>query len=161
MVGSALASVIKLDEGPTQQTAEITYHGGESYNTAYLTSAAATSSSSSSGEAGVMTVKDSNVASVAGKNLVVVGGSAINSVAASLLGGAYSGAMFTSATGVGAGQFLIQSFNRNGNTALLVAGYNAADTEKATTYLLNNNVNTTIGNKMVGTSATSATVVTA
>ncbi len=161
VVNSPLATAIKLDEGPTQQTAEITYHGSESYNTAYLTASTASASSSSSGEAGVMTVKDSNVANVAGKNLVVVGGSAINSVAASLLGGAYSGTMFTSATGVGEGQFLIQSFNRNGNTALLVAGYNAADTAKATTYLLNNNVNTTVGNKMVGTSATSATIVTA
>ena len=108
-----------------------------------------------------MTVKDSEVASVAGKNLVVVGGSAINSVAAELLGGAYSEAMFTSATGVGAGEFLIQSFDRSGKTALLVAGYSAADTEKAVTYLLNNEVDTTVGNKMKGTSATEATVVTA
>jgi len=69
--------------------------------------------------------------------------------------------MFTSATGVGAGEFLIQSFDRAGKTALLVAGYNAADTEKAVTYLLNNDVDTTVGNKMKGTSATEATVVTA
>jgi S-layer family protein len=115
----------------------------------------------SSGDAGVMTVKDADVATVAGKNLVVIGGSAINSVAAELLGGAYREALFTSATGVAAGEFLIQSFSRAGETALLVAGYNAADTEKAVTYLLNNDVDTTIGTKMKGTSATEATVVTA
>ena len=113
------------------------------------------------GEAGVMTVMDSAVSTVAGKNLVVVGGSAINSVAAELLGGAYSEAAFTSATGVAAGEFLINSYDRSGKTALLVAGYNAADTEKAVTYLLNNDVDTTVGTKIKGTSATEATVVTA
>ncbi|MCD4770863.1 hypothetical protein K8R30_00425 [archaeon] len=116
---------------------------------------------STSGDAGVMTVKDADVATVAGKNLVVIGGSAINSVAAELLGGAYREALFTSATGVAAGEFLIESFSRAGQTALLVAGYNAADTEKAVTYLLNNDVDTTVGTKMKGTSATEATVVTA
>ncbi|MDH3352937.1 MAG: hypothetical protein OEL87_00635 [Nanoarchaeota archaeon] len=112
-------------------------------------------------EAGVMTVMDNAVSSVAGKNLIVIGGSAINSVAADLLGSAYAGAAFTSATGVASGEFLIQSFDRAGKTALLVAGYNAADTEKAVTYLLNNDVDTTVGMKMKGTSATEATVVTA
>jgi hypothetical protein len=114
-----------------------------------------------SGEAGVMTVMDTAVSTVAGKNLVVVGGSAINAVAAELLGGAYSEGDFTAATDVAAGEFLIQSFSRSGKTALLVAGYNAADTEKAVTYLLNNDVDTTVGTKLKGTSATEATVVTA
>jgi len=114
---------------------------------------------STSTEAGVMTVSDANVASVAGKNLVVVGGSAINSVAAELLGGAYSEGAFTSATGVAAGEFLIQSFTRSGKTALLVAGYTAADTEKAVTYLLNNDVDTTVGKKYKGTSGTEASLV--
>ncbi|MBT6690133.1 hypothetical protein HN903_03800 [archaeon] len=116
---------------------------------------------SESGDAGVMTVDDADAATVSGKNLVVVGGSAINSVAAELLGGALSESAFTSATDVAAGEFLIQSFSRAGKTALLVAGYNAADTEKAVTYLLNNDVDTTVGTKMKGTSATEASVVTA
>jgi len=110
-------------------------------------------------EAGVMTVMDNAVSSVAGKNLIVVGGSAINSVAADLLGGAYSEGMFTTETDVAAGQFMIESFDRAGKTALLVAGYNAADTEKAVTYLLNKDVDTTVGVKMIGTSANEATVV--
>jgi len=113
------------------------------------------------GDAGVMTVMDTAVSSVAGKNLVVVGGSAINSVAAELLGGALSEDAFTTATGVAAGEFLIQSFTRSGKTALLVAGYNAADTEKAVTYLLNNDVDTTVGKKYKGTSATEASLVVA
>jgi hypothetical protein len=156
-VESDLTSKVTYDTD--SETYEVTYFGEEVVATVSIASSDAVVTAS--GDAGVMTVKDSEVASVAGKNLVVVGGSAINSVAAELLGGAYSEATFTSATGVGAGEFLIQSFARSGKTALLVAGYNAADTEKAVTYLLNNDVDTTVDVKMKGTSATEATVVTA
>mgnify|MGYP003963507787 CR=1 FL=1 len=124
-----------------------------------IVSAVAGGEASTTEDAGVMTVKDADVATVAGKNLIVVGGSAVNTVAAELLGGAYREAAFTSATGVGAGEFLIQSFDRAGETALLVAGYAAADTEKAVTYLLNENPDTTVGTKMKGTSATEAVIV--
>ncbi len=158
-VSGPLATEVLKDTSGDVNSVKLIYHGNEVTADVYLTSADAIASTS--GDAGVMTVKDSEVASVAGKNLVVVGGSAINSVAADLLGGAYSGAAFTSATGVSAGGFLIQSFDRAGKTAMLVAGYNAADTEKAVTYLLNNDVDTTVGMKMKGTSATEATVVTA
>ena len=119
------------------------------------------STSSETTELGAVTVTDAEVADVAGKNLVVVGGSAINSVAAELLGGALSESAFTDATGVAAGEFLIESFSRNSKVALLVAGYNAEDTTKAITYLTNNAVDTTVGAKLKGTSATEATVVTA
>jgi hypothetical protein len=158
-VYSSLATEMLWDKSDSdQKSVKLIYHGDEVEAGVYITSADAISQG---GDAGVMTVNDNEVSTVAGKNLVVVGGSAINSVAAELLGGAYSEAMFTSATGVGAGEFLIQSFDRSGKTALLVAGYNAADTEKAVTYLLNNDVDTTVGTKMKGTSATEATVVTA
>jgi hypothetical protein len=43
-------------------------------------------------------------------------------------------------------------------TALLVAGYEAADTTNAGTYLRTNTVDTSIGKKYIGTSATSATL---
>lgn len=111
------------------------------------------------GDGGVMTVTDANVASVAGKNLIVVGGSAINSVAADLLGDAYREAAFTAQTGVGPGEALIQSFARDGKTALLVAGYNAADTSMAATYLNNEEVDTAVGTKLKVVSSTEATVV--
>jgi hypothetical protein len=157
-VYSALATEILFDKGPDQQTLKLIYHGDEVAADVYITSTDVVVSDG--GESGVMTVTDSNVASVSGKNLIVVGGSAINSVAAELLGGAYRTEEFTSMTGVGAGEFLIQSFDRNGETALLVAGYNAADTTKAATYLINEGVDTTVGNKYTGSSATSATLVT-
>lgn len=157
---SALATEILFEQPDSgQNSVKLIYHGDEVEAAVYVTSPDATTTSG--GEAGVMTVTDANVGSVATKNLVVVGGSAINSVAAELLGAAYSEGAFTSATGVAAGQFLIQSFSRSGKTALLVAGYNAADTEKATTYLLNNVVDTTVGKKYKGTSATEATLVVA
>ncbi len=143
----------------SQKTSIISYPDNQVYAQIFLGEASA----STSGSAGVMTVMDTEVSTVAGKNLVVVGGSAINSVAAELLGGAYRGDAFTAQTGVAAGGFLIESFARSGSTALLVAGYNAEDTTKATTYLLNNgaSVDTTIGNKYTGTSATEATLVVA
>jgi len=122
-----------------------------------------TGGSSSGGTAtslGAVTVSDSEAASVSGKNMVVIGGSCINSVAASLLGGALCGDAFTTSTGVAAGEFLIQSFDKSGKVALLVAGYNAADTQKAVTYLTNQAVDTTLGKKYKGTSATEATLVT-
>jgi hypothetical protein len=157
---SALATEILHDQDGDQDTLKLVYHGDEVKADVYITSSDATLAGS--GEAGVMTVLDSAVSTVAGKNLIVVGGSAINSVAAELLGGAYREAEFTSMTGVGAGEFLIQSFDRSGKTALLVAGYNAADTTKAATYLVNaDSVNTATGTKYKGTSATEASLVVA
>ena len=142
-----------------QDSIKIIYHGDEVVADVYVTSPEATTTSG--GGAGVKTYTDAEVAagSGAGMNLVVVGGSAINSVAAELLGGAYSEAAFTSATGIAAGQFLIQSFDRSGKIALLVAGYNKEDTTKAATYLVNVGVDTTVGKKYIGTSAATAELV--
>ncbi|MBU2504073.1 MAG: hypothetical protein KJ879_03430, partial [Nanoarchaeota archaeon] len=69
---------------------------------------------------------------------------------------------WTSATGVGAGQFVIQSFanpNASGKVALLVAGYEREDTVNAATYLRNRpagEIDTTVGKKYTGTTATAA-----
>ena len=109
--------------------------------------------------AGVKTYADTEAASFAGMNLVVVGGSAINAIAAELLGSAYSEGAFTTATGIGAGEFLIKSYDRSGKTALLVAGYNAADTEKAAKVLLNEVINTAVGKEYKGVSSTEAITV--
>jgi hypothetical protein len=112
---------------------------------------------------GDVIVKDSEVSSVSSKNLIVVGGSCINSVAAKLIGGtAACSASFTEKTGVGSGQFLIQSFGdayTSGKIALLVAGYEVADTVNAATYLRTKTVDTTAGKKYKGTSATTAELV--
>jgi len=143
-----------------QKTVTITLPSEQVFAQIYIGESSATVTGSDS-EAGVMTFTDSESASFAGKNLVVVGGSCINSIAAELLGVAACEDAFASKTGVNAGEFLIQSFDRSGKTALLVAGYNAADTTKAATYLVNNAVTTDTGTKYKGTSATEASLVVA
>ena len=120
-------------------------------------------STGSSTQLGDVLVKDSEVSGVSSKNLIVVGGSCINSVAANLLGAPACSADFTTATGVGTGQFLIKSFTSpyaTGKIALLVAGYEASDTVNAATYLRTQVVDTTVGKKYIGTSGTTATLTT-
>ena len=157
---SALATELIWDKSNTdQKTMKVIYHGKEVAAGVWISAPSVTSSTST--ETGIKTYKDTESDMFAGKNLVVVGGSAINKIAAELLGGEFRGPDFTAKTGVSAGGFLIQSFKRGDNTALLVAGYNAADTEKAVTYLVNNQdkVDTSVGKKYKGTSATEATLV--
>lgn len=147
-----------------QKTIDISYPKSQVYAQLYLGEIASSISGGSSSTAGAqlgdVLVKDSEVSSVSSKNLIVVGGSCINSVAANLLGAA-CGASFTEKTGVGSGQFLIQSFGdaySTGKIALVVAGFEAADTVNAATYLRTQTVDTTAGKKYKGSSATSATL---
>lgn len=133
-----------------------------------VTSGSATVTPGSSGSGSVKSLgsvmyKDSEASSISNSNLIVVGGSCINTVAAELLGSSspLCGANFEQATGVGANSFLIQTFSRSGGkVATLVAGYNADDTTNAGTYLTTQTVDTTVGKKYVGTSATQASLVT-
>jgi hypothetical protein len=167
-VYSDLATKVSLDKNPDQDTAEVEYHGGESFADVYLTAAGATVSSEGTvtttgtvKKLGSVAVSDAEAASVAGKNLIVVGGSCVNTVAASLLGGALCSADFEAKTGAGAGSFVIETFSQSsGKVATLVAGYNAADTTNAAKYLTTQTVDTTAGKTYKGTSATSATLVT-
>ena len=154
---------------PDEDWAEIYYPTGnsESYAEVYLTAPNAvvtpgtTATTGSATQLGDVLVKDSEVSSVSTKNLIIVGGSCINSAAATVLGGAYCGAAFTKATGVGSGQFLIKGVADKysaGKIALVVAGYDAQDTVNAATYLRTQTVDTS--KEYRGTSATSATLVT-
>ena len=146
-----------------QTTAEVSYPASQVYAQIFVgaSGSSVTSGTTAGGttQLGDVLVRDSEASSVGSKNLVVVGGSCINSVAASLVGGAKCGSAWTDATTVGSGQFVIQSFARDGgNIALLVAGYDAADTVNAATYLRTQTVETSSGKKYIGTSATSATL---
>lgn len=149
-----------------QKTANLSIPPSQLYAKLYLGASGSNVTSSSSGASasslGDVLVKDSEVSSVSSKNLIVVGGSCINSAAAKVLGGAYCGASFTGATNVSSGQFLIQSVAdkyTTGKVALVVAGYDAADTVNAAKYLRTKTVDTMAGKKYVGTSSTSATLV--
>jgi hypothetical protein len=160
-------SIVTLDKGDSAHPkATISYPNEQVYALAYV-GAEASSIEVSGGGAGTqlgdVLVKDSEISSVSTKNLIVVGGSCINSVAANLLGGLTCGPDFTTKTGIGSGQFLIQSLASTyttGKIALVVAGYEAADTVNAATYLRTQAVDTTVGKKYQGTSATTATLVT-
>jgi hypothetical protein len=153
---------------PDEDWAEIYYPTGDSetYAEVFLTEAGAVlvpGATGSSGNLGEILVKDTEVSSVSSKNLVVVGGSCINSVAANLVGGAYCGSAWTEKTGVGTGEFLIKSYAGKytaGKIALLVAGYEAADTVAATTALKTKVVDTAKEYKGT-TSTTTVTEVTA
>ena len=159
---SALATEILFNKpsGSAQNSVKIVYHGDEVAADVFITSSdAVISGGSGGGSLGDVLVTDNEVSSVSSKNLIVVGGSCINSVAANLVGGALCGSAWTSSTSVGSGEFLIQSFGgaySSGKIALLVAGYGASDTVNAATYLKNNAVNTDAGSKYIGTSSTSA-----
>jgi hypothetical protein len=148
-----------------QYSADISYPDEQVNAQVYIAEEGATITAGSSGQTatplGEVLVKDSEVSSVSSKNLVIVGGSCINSAAATVLGGAYCGPSFTTATGVGSGQFLIKGYTGTSVTsklALVVAGYDAADTVNAATYLRTQVVDTS--KEYLGTSSTSATLVT-
>jgi hypothetical protein len=160
-VQSALATKIEDDQGGDHEKVTITYHGGESYGKVILSdiSASITSTPTEGGTNGAVMVTDAEVSSVSSKNLIIVGGSCINSAAAKVLGfsGPTCGAAFTASTGVGSGQFLIKSVSgayTSGKIALVVAGYEAADTVNAVQYLINKKPDTSKTYK--GTSATIA-----
>jgi hypothetical protein len=157
---------IKEDRTNQNGVATIYYPDSQMYfDVVFAASGAAISGSTTGtqgGSLGNVLVKDTETSSMSGKNLIVVGGSCINSLAASLLGGTACGSAFTTKTGVAANQFLIQSFANpysSSNVALVVAGWEAGDTVNAATYLTTNTVDTTVGKKYKGTSATSASLV--
>jgi hypothetical protein len=146
-------------------TATISYPDEQVSGSLYVAENTATITPGSSGGGSVpfngVVVVDTEVGTVSSKNLIIVGGSCINSAAATLVGGAYCGADWTDATTVGAGEFLIKGYDTNTLTsklALLVAGYNAADTVNAATYLRTQSVDTSKAYK--GTSSTSAEMIT-
>lgn len=157
-VTSPLATrvVYKTDGDP--DTAKVEYHPTEAYGEVFVSEAGAAIASSTETTAGkVLVVKDSET--VTANNKVVVGGSCINTVAATLLGGAYCGAAFEAKTGVGAGSYLIKTFALpGGGVATLVAGYNAEDTLNAEKYLTTqaDKIDTTANKAYKGTTATSA-----
>jgi hypothetical protein len=158
-VPSDLTSKVTLDETNDEYDFDIEYYGVEVPGKVMVVGGESTTSSGGN-VLGDILVKDTEVSSVATKNLIVVGGSCINSAAAALVGGAKCGAAWTTETGVGTGQFLIKGYATSSITsklALLVAGYDAADTVKATTYLTNKNVDTSKAYK--GTTSTELAVV--
>jgi len=124
-------------------TLDIIYPGGESSADVYISEAAVKFTGSNA----IAVVKDTEVDSVKDKNLVVVGGSCINTVAAQILGSStpLCGSAFSDKTGAGVGKYLIQvaaSPVNSGKIAMLVAGYEAPDTVNAVAFVKQGTVDT-------------------
>ncbi len=159
---------VTVDQSTSDQyTATISYPDNQVVANVYVAEEAAIisggSSSGGSTSLGEIIVEDSEVSQVAAKHLIVIGGSCINEVAATLLGSesALCGSDFEDATTIGSGSFLIETFSSewgDNRVATLVAGYNAADTTNAATFLRTQTVMTNVGDKYIGTSGTEATL---
>ena len=143
----------------SQNFVELVYHGKEVYGNFYLSSKETffTNGDSESGSMSmILNIKDTEIESVGDRNIIVVGGTCINSVARDLLGIStpLCGSDFTSETGVSSGEFLIQTFSRSGGkTATLVAGYRAQDTANAANALTTKFPEISIGTKYEGDSS--------
>ena len=145
-----------------QYSVEVMYPNEQVTPLIYFDSLVGGSSSSTLGNVQVM---DDELASsgLSSKNLIVVGGSCVNSAASSLLGSAGCGASWTAATKATSGEWIIQTFANpwaGSKIATLVAGWEQGDTANAATYLTTQNPSTGVGTKLTGTTATAATPVT-
>lgn len=140
-VESPLATKVDYDKSGDQDTATVTYYGAEVYGNVYI----AGSGSSGGEETSWTAVKDSEVTSGYAKNIIAIGGTAVNKVARSMLGLSETTPVYGSdsawrtATGVdavGKGILWMKTSPYNtGKYALLVAGYEGADTEKTANFL--------------------------
>jgi hypothetical protein len=144
---SDLATKILWDKPSSSlKSLEVTYAGEESTADVYISE----SSVSFTGSGSVKIVKDTEVSSVSDKNLIVVGGSCINTVAAKMLGSEspVCGAAFTAQTQVSAGKYLLKvaasPYNAN-KLALLIAGYEQADTLTGARAVAADGASTTVG----------------
>jgi len=131
-------SLVSIDKTDSDQTSVvISYPDEQVYANLYFAEKGSALSPES-----VKIVKDTDAAANKEKNLIVVGGSCINTLAAKILGVTYP-ACGSSST-IAQDKFLIKVVAAStvvdgaseGNVAVLVAGYEKADTEKAATRLL-------------------------
>lgn len=146
-----------------QKTATLSYPKSQVYAQIYIgeeaSAVSSTPGTTGATQLGEVIYKDSESTSYKTKNVIVIGGSCINSAAAELVGEPACGADFTELTSVGSGQFLIKGYATSDVTskfALLVAGYNVGDTTNAAKYLRNKLPDTS--SAWIGTSQTEATL---
>ena len=139
--GDLFGTLMTKDASDSDQPkGTISYPDEQIYAQVYMAENSATitpgQTSSSGGGGQIMIVTDKEVSSVAGKNLLVIGGSCINQAAAKILGSdtPLCGADFTKETEAGSGQYIIKvvkSPYSDNKIAMLAAGYEAAETKLA------------------------------
>ena len=132
-IESELATKLTLDQSPDQDTLEIEYHGEEVMGNVWLTAPGVVAGSA-------LVVEDTKLtAAQKAGDLVVVGGPAINSLAAELLGLTFPTFGTDAASGFSLGMAKIELFEGKlspGSVALLVAGYEKDDTSAAAKALI-------------------------
>ncbi|MFA5259453.1 MAG: hypothetical protein WC402_05255 [Candidatus Pacearchaeota archaeon] len=148
-------SVVKYS-GNNDKIFDMMYSKSASALKVYIGEIASSITPGSTGTAtgAVTIVKDSEIASVSDKNLIVVGGSCINTVAAKILGSdsPLCADDFSAITKVSAGGYIIQTVTspyNSGKVAMLVAGFNAADTQNAAARAVQSDVSTDVGSQEV------------
>jgi hypothetical protein len=136
MLNTTVSSKVTEDKTSDQNDVEIEYPGEETYANLFIGSKASKVTSASSGESVAVSkievgaaVLDSSLASYTNQNLIVVGGPAINRAAAALLGKTYPA--YGAASGIPENAGLIKLVENADKVAMIVAGWEAADTQRA------------------------------
>ena len=157
-------TLVTTDQSDSDQySVEVSYPGEQVNALIYVDGLVSGTGSTTLGDVKLMDDELSGSAS-ATKNLIIVGGSCVNTAASSLLSNAGCGSSWTAATSASSGDWIIQTFASpwgSNKVATLVAGWEQSNTADAATYLTTQNPITTVGHKLTGTTGTAATVVTA
>jgi hypothetical protein len=163
---SQLGTHLLFKTGNDQDTLDITYHGEELWADVFVAEQSSGSTGGSTSAIGNIVVTDNQASAYGSKNVIVIGGSCINTAARQLIDStataAICGADFTSKTNVGAGEYMIKAFNSpwsTGKVAVLVAGYEADDTKNGATALRDKKLDITAGKEYTGQTATEVTTV--
>jgi len=162
---STVSSKITEDLTSDQKDLEILYPGEETYGDLYIGSKAS-KVTTTGGESTPVTkievgaaVMDTSLATYTSQNLIVVGGPAINRATAALLGKAYPS--YGADSGIAENSGMIKLVEQtDGTVAVIVAGWEAADTQRACRVLAESDQYALSGTEVAvtGTSMTDITV---
>jgi len=165
-VESQVSSKITEDKVSDQYNIEIVYPGEETYADIYVGSKASQVTTSAGSEGSVAgkievgaAVLDTSLASYTTQNIIVVGGPAINRATAALMGKTYPS--YGAESGIQENAGLIKLVEQtDGTVAVIVAGWEADDTQRAGIVLANSADYALSGDEVVitGTSMTDISV---
>lgn len=157
----------KIIEDDDKESVTIMYPGEETYGNIFIGSKSAKVTTNGNGDKFVpgekievgAAVLDTSLSSYTNQNLIVVGGPAINRAAAALMGKTYPA--YGADSGIIENSGIIKLVEQaNGNVAVIVAGWEAGDTQRACRVLAENDLYDLEGDEMViyGTSMTDINV---
>jgi len=155
-VQSDLATKVLYSTGGDQDDAVITYAGEESYADIYVTAPSVAFNAKDT----VKVITDADVAANKDKNLIVIGGSCVNTLAASIMN-VPVGTCGDAQSVIAKDKYIVKVVAASsvvtgateGNIAVLVAGWEAADTQKAANKLIESTTVTDVGTSIAGPAA--------